>query len=208
MRFRNFAYEWFYPAMFALMMVIAALHHSMWRHWRDREPQVRWLGLAFDVALVVTALTVSITYLVEIEAICLIDRITGDRTLLIQQSLRAATELNAVLGLPTPTTVDDPQCVNTTGPWLVLIVGLAVVIFLSYNVRVWGFPLVLVAILVAGYTIATVLVWYFFGTENIDKYLVTKLAGEPRSLADGRSKVHDILVNTSSGLLGSSSTSS
>ena len=43
----------------------------------------------------------------------------------------------------------------------------------------------LVALLVAGYTIATVLVWYVFGAEDIDKYLVTKLGGEPRSLADG-----------------------
>jgi TRAP-type uncharacterized transport system fused permease subunit len=31
---------------------------------------------------------------------------------------------------------------------------------------------------------------------------VTKLAGEPRMLADGRPRVHDILVNNSSGLLG------
>ncbi|MGI9450391.1 MAG: TRAP transporter permease, partial [Geminicoccaceae bacterium] len=34
------------------------------------------------------------------------------------------------------------------------------------------------------------------------KYLMTKLAGEPRLLSDGRPKLHDILVNNASGLLG------
>ena len=101
-----------------------------------------------------------------------------------------------------PTTIDDPKCVNTTGGWLVLLVGLAIVVFLSYNVKVWGLPLVLVAILIAAYTIGTVLVWYFHGPDDINKYLMTKLAGEPRILADGRPRVHDILVNNSSGLLG------
>ena len=51
-----------------------------------------------------------------------------------------------MFGLPEPTTVDDPKCVGTTGGWLVLIVGLAVVVFLGYNVKVWGLPLVLVAL--------------------------------------------------------------
>ena len=74
--------------------------------------------------------------------------------------------------------------------------------FLSYNIKVWGFPLVLVAILIAAYTIGTVLIWYFFGPEGMDKYLVTKLGGDPRSLWDGRPRVHDILTNNASGLLG------
>ena len=36
--------------------------------------------------------------------------------------------------------------------------------------------------------------------DDINKYLMTKLA-EPRSLADGRPRVHDILVNNASGML-------
>ena len=31
---------------------------------------------------------------------------------------------------------------------------------------------------------------------------MTKLAGEPRLLSDGRPRVHDILVNNASGVLG------
>ncbi len=199
---RKFPFEWFYPLFFALMMLIVALKHSMWRDWADRAPLRRKFGLFMDVALVVMAFTISLTYLVEIEAICLVDQITGDRARLIEESLAAAAAFNESLGLSAPTTVEDPQCVNTTGGWLVLIVGLAIVVFLSYNIKVWGLPLVLVAILMAAYTIGTVLVWYVYGVEDINKYFVTKLAGEPRMLADGRPRVHDVLVNNSSGLLG------
>lgn len=201
-KLRKFPFEWLYPAFFALMMLIVALKHSIWRDWADRSPGRRRLGLILDVALVLMALVVSVTYLVEIESVCLVDRITGDRARLIEESLAAAAAFNESLGLSAPTTVEDPQCVNTTGGWLVLIVGLAIVVFLSYNVKVWGLPLVIVAILMSAYTIITVLVWYVYGADDINKYFVTKLAGEPRMLADGRPRVHDVLVNNSSGLLG------
>ncbi|MGI9366249.1 MAG: TRAP transporter large permease subunit, partial [Rhizobiaceae bacterium] len=201
-KLRKFSFEWFYPVFFAVMMTIVALKHSMWRDWQDQSPAKRRFGIFLDCALVFMAFTISLTYLIEIESICLIDRINGDRARLIEDSLAAAAAFNESLGLPAPTTVEDPQCVNTTGGWLVLIVGLAIVVFLSYNVKVWGLPLVFVAIVMSAYTIITVLVWYAYGVEDINKYLVTKLAGEPRLLADGRPRVHDVLVNNSSGLLG------
>jgi len=46
------------------------------------------------------------------------------------------------------------------------------------------------------------MVWYFHGPDDINKYLMTKLGGEPRLLSDGRPRLHDALVNNSSGLLG------
>lgn len=199
---RKFPFEVYYPFAFALMMLIVALHHSMWRDWRDKSRLRRRFGLFMDIALVVMALTISFTYLAEIESVCLVDQVTGDRERLIAESMKIEKENAELFGLPEPTTVDDPQCLNTTGGWLVLIVGLAIVVFLAYNVKVWGLPLVIVSILVASYTIVTVLVWYFYGTEDINKYLVTKIGGEPRMLSDGRSRVHDILVNNASGLLG------
>ena len=201
-RFRKFPTEWFYPFFFALMMCVVVLRHSMWRDWKDRSALRRGFGLALDLSLVVMAATISVTYLIEIESVCLIDQLNGDRARLIDKSLAAAVEFSESLGLPPPITVEDPQCVNTTGGWLVLIVGVAVMVFLSYNIKVWGLPLVIVAILFASYTIISVLVWYFYGADDINKYLVTKLAGEPRMLSDGRPRVHDILVNNSSGLLG------
>ena len=199
---RKFPFEYYYPFMFALMMMIVALHHSMWRAWRDKSVVRRRFGLFMDIALVTMALIISFTYLAEIEAVCIVDQVTGDRARLIAESLQIEKENAELFGLPEPTTVDDPQCLNTTGGWLVLIVGLAIVVFLAYNVKVWGLPLVMVAILVAAYTIITVLVWYFYGVEDVNKYLVTKIGGEPRLLSDGRSRVHDILVNNASGLLG------
>ena len=199
---RKFPSEWFFPLAFAVMMVVVALRHSMWRAWVDRSAARRLFGLAMDVALVVMAVGVSFTYLVEIESICLIDQITGERAELIARSLEAEKENAALFGLPEPTSVDDPQCVGTTGGWLVAIMGLAILVFLAYNIKVWGLPLVIVALGVAGYTMVTVLVWYFHGPDDINKYLMTKLAGEPRLLSDGRPKVHDILVNNASGLLG------
>lgn len=199
---RKFPFEYYYPFAFSLMMIIVALRHSMWRAWTDKSSARRGFGLLMDLALVLMAVTISITYLAEIEAVCIVDRITGERALLIEESLRKAIEDADLFGLPAPTTVEDPKCVNTTGPWLVLIIGLAIVVFLGYNIKVWGLPLVIVAIIVAAYTIGTVFVWYFYGVEDINKYLVTKIGGEPRLLSDGRPRVHDILVNNASGLLG------
>lgn len=199
---RKFPFEYYYTLAFTVMMVIVALHHSMWRTWVGKSNLRRGFGLVMDVALVLMALTISLTYLVEIESVCMIDQFTGDRARLIAESLLIEKENAVLFGLPEPTTVDDPQCLNTTGPWLVLIIGLAIVVFLAYNVKVWGLPLVIVAILVATYSIGSVLVWYFYGTEDINKYLVTKIGGEPRMLSDGRPRVHDILVNNASGLLG------
>jgi TRAP transporter 4TM/12TM fusion protein len=199
---RRFPTEWFYPLAFAWMMLCVVLKHSMWKAWVGASTGKRLFGGLMDVAMVLGACIISVTYVVEIESICLIDQITGERQRLIAEALRIELEIADTMGLPAATTVEDPSCVGNTGGWLVLIVGLTIMIFLAYNVRVWGFPLVLVALIIAVYTIATVLVWYFHGPDDINKYLMTKLAGEPRFLSDGRPKVHDILVNNSSGLLG------
>ena len=199
---RKYPYEYFYPIVFSVMMLIVVLKHSMWREFADHSPAKRKMGLFLDIALAVAALTISVTYVVEIEAICMIDQFTGERAELIAKSLAEEREFADLYGLPVPDSVEDPQCINTTGAWLAAIIGLSVLVFLAYNVKVWGLPLVLVAIAVAGYTIITVLVWYFYGAEDINKYLMTKLGGEPRLLSDGRPKLHDALVNNSSGLLG------
>ena len=199
---RKFTREWFFPLVLALMMLIVALKHSMYRSWQNRSALWRRFGLFMDVALVTAAFGISLTYIVEIEAICLVDQFTGERARLIERSLADAAETAALYGLPAPTTVEDPQCVGTTGGWLVLIMGVSILIFLGYNIKVWGLPLVIVALLVALYTITTVLVWYLHGPDDINKYLMTKLAGEPRLLSDGRPRVHDILVNNASGVLG------
>lgn len=200
LKVRAFATEYFYPIVFFLMMLVVVLKHSFWRSWQGTSRAA--FGLFMDVALVVAAAAISITYLVEIDSVCLVDQITGERARLIAETLAAQIQFAEDFGLPVPDTVEDPKCVGTTGVWLVLIMGLSILVFLGYNIKVWGLPLVLVALAVALYTIATVLVWYFHGPDDINKYLMTKLGGEPRSFYDGRPNVHDALVNNASGMLG------
>ena len=197
---RAFATEWFYPIVFLVMMSIVALKHSMWRAWSGTSRA--WFGAFMDIALVVAAAAIALTYLIEIDSVCLIDTMTGERARIIAETLQAEIEFAETMGLPAPDTVDDPKCVSTTGVWLVAIVGASMLIFLGYNIKVWGLPLVLVSIIVALYTIGTVLVWYFHGPEDINKYLMTKLGGEPRTFLDGVPNVHDALVNNASGILG------
>ncbi len=90
---------------------------------------------------------------------------------------------------------------NTTGVWLALIMGVTMLIFLGYNIKVWGLPLVSIVSDRALYD------WHsaglvFFGADEINKYAVTKLGGEPRTFTDGIPNVNDALVNNSSGILG------
>ena len=200
LKVRSFATEWFYPTVFLVMMSIVALKHSMWRAWAGTS--WRPFGLFMDVALVVAAALISITYLIEIDSVCVIDLLNGDRARLIAATLESEIAFAEEYGLPTPDTVDDPKCVSTTGIWLVLIMGASMLVFLGYNIKVWGLPLVIVSLAMALYTIGTVLVWYFHGPDEISKYLMTKMGGEPRTFLDGRPNVHDALVNNASGMLG------
>ncbi|SMO41323.1 TRAP transporter, 4TM/12TM fusion protein [Thalassovita litoralis] len=201
---RRFSYEYLYPLVFVIMMTTVAFEHSVARDMREKGKSkgLTGLGLALDIALIVAALAIAAGYLIEIDSVCLIDQFTGERAELIAKALQEEKEFAETMGLPVPTSVDDPSCINTLGLWIFPLVACTIATFLAYNVRVWGFPLVMVAILIAAYTLSTVMVWYFFGADDINKYLVTKLGGEPRMLIDGRPNMQDILVNNAQGLLG------
>ena len=202
-KIRRFPTEWLYPIVFAWMMLIVALAHSIWQSFKDSSKVKRGFGLLLDLALVFAAILISLTYLIEIEAVCLIDVLTGDRVRLMAEALQSEVEYMEMMGLPIPDTADDPACLNTTHNFLPLILFGSVVIFLAYNIKVWGLPLVLVSIFIASYTFLTVMNWYFFGPDGQNKYLVTILSSEEvRSLTSGREFVRDALVNNGSGLLG------
>ena len=199
---RRFPFEYLNPIVFALMMTIVVFKHSFYIAFKDKGKLSGSLGLTFDIVFIIMVYMVAWTYLMEIEAVCIIDRITGERADLIAKALLAEKEYAESMGLPIPTTVDDPSCINNTGTWLFAIVGVGVLVFLGYNIKVWGLPLVLVSLSVAVYTIVTVFIWYFHGPDDISKYWVTKLGGEPRQLTDGVANMRDILTNSSAGLLG------
>ncbi len=200
---RRFPTEWLYPILFIWMMVIVTLTHSIWRTWNDRSRLQRRLGLFLDAALILAGLAISVTYLIELEAVCLIDIMTGDRARLVAEALQSEVDYSEMMGLPIPETADDPSCLNTTQGLLPLILFGSIIIFLAYNIKVWGLPLVMVSILVVAYTFLTVMNWYFFGADGQNKYLVTLLSSEDvRSLTSGREYVRDALVNNTAGLLG------
>ncbi|MDG1940086.1 MAG: TRAP transporter fused permease subunit [Paracoccaceae bacterium] len=197
---RKFPYEWLHPIAFVMMMLVTVLKHSF---FRDAQSVTgKRVGILFDITMLFVTSLMAITYLIEIDSICLIDQITGERAKLIAESLKEEIAFAELYGLPAPSGVDDPQCMATTGVWLFAIMAATIAIFLIYNIKVWGFPLVMVTIIVVTYSFFTIAVWYFYGAEDINKYLVTKLGSDPRQLIDGRPKVHDIIVNNSSGLLG------
>ena len=52
---RKYPYEYFYPIAFAVMMIIVALKHSLWRELADSSLVRRRLGLALDVCLLYTS---------------------------------------------------------------------------------------------------------------------------------------------------------
>ena len=202
-KIRRFPTEWLYPIVFVWMMIIVALSHSIWCAWHEKSVLRRRFGLFLDVALVLAGLIISGTYLVELEAVCLLDVITGDRARLIAEALQSEVEYSELMGLPVPETADDPSCLNNTGGWLPLILFGSVLVFLGYNIKVWGLPLVLISIMIASYTFLTVMNWYVFGADGQNKYLVTILSSEEvRSLTSGREFVRDALVNNTAGLLG------
>ncbi|WP_323034770.1 TRAP transporter fused permease subunit [Pararhodobacter sp.] len=200
--FRRFPYEYLFPLSFVIMMATVALNHSLWRASAKSGAVRRGFGLFLDVALVVMAITMALSYLIEIDSVCLIDRLNGSRAEMIAAALQDEIAFAEMMGLPAPTSVDDPSCVTNLGVWIFLAIGLAVTVFLAYNVYVWGLPLVMVAIIIAAYTMLTIAIWYFYGADDMNRYWVTILGGEPRQLIDGRPNVEDILVNSAQGLLG------
>ena len=140
---RSFSTEWFYPIVFTMMMLIVALKHSMWRKWRSTQKAFK--GAFMDFSLVIAATAVSLTYLVEIDSVCLIDLLNGERARIMAETLKAEIEFAETMVLPKPDTVEDPKCISTTGVWLVAIMGCTLIVFLLYNVKVWGFPLVAIS---------------------------------------------------------------
>ena len=203
LKVRRFPTEWLYPILFVWMMIIVALKHSIWRTWLEKSTLRRRMGLLLDAGLILAGISISVTYLIELEAVCLIDIMTGDRARLVAEALQSEREYSEMMGLPIPETADDPVCLNTTEGFLPLILFGSIVIFLLYNIKVWGLPLVMVSILIASYTFLTVMNWYFYGADGQNKYLVTLLSSEEvRSPTSGREYVRDALVNNTAGLLG------
>ena len=77
---RRFSYEYLFPFAFVVMMIIVALKHSQYRHYRDIHASGfrRRFGLFMDIALVVMAVVVAVSYVIEIDAICALYPLSDD----------------------------------------------------------------------------------------------------------------------------------
>lgn len=172
LRVSGFPPEFFYPPVFLLMMVIVALDASVYRAWKTDKPQLAWLGLLLDFGLVFAAFLASLGYLVEIDSVCLIDQITGERARLIQDA--AERSAGVIPGISFDAEV--PACQARFGVWIIPLLFTIITLFFLYNVRVWGIPLVAVASIVVIYTVGTALIWMFDLSDN--SFLLTKLGAD------------------------------
>lgn len=179
-RVSGFPPEFLYPPLFVLMMVIVALDASVFRAWRMDKPHLAWLGACLDFGLILAAILGAVGFLVEIDSICLIDQITGERARLIQEALERSA--GVIPGMTFDAEV--PSCQARFGVWILPLLFTIIVLFFLYNIRVWGFPLVAVASVVVLYTLGTALIWVFDLSDN--NFLLTKLGadgGDPLAAA-------------------------
>lgn len=195
LRISGFKTEYFFPPIFFVMMVIVVLDASVYRSWSAEKPQLAWLGLLLDAGLITAAFLGAFGYLVEIDSVCLIDQITGERARLIEEAASAG---SLIPGLSFEAEV--PSCQARLGIWILPLLFIIISLFFIYNVRVWGFPLVAVASVVVAYTIGTSLIWVFDLSDN--NFFLTKLGadgGDP--LAAAIQKATNIFI-TPDGFMG------
>jgi TRAP transporter 4TM/12TM fusion protein len=179
-RVSGFPPEYLYPPLFILMMVVVALDASIYREWRVSRPRHAWLGAALDIGLVLAAVLGALGFWVEIDSICLIDQITGERTRLIEEALERSAGVIPGISFE----AELPACQARFGVWIIPLLFTIILLFFLYNIRVWGLPLVLVASAVVAYTISTALIWIFDLSNN--GFLLTKLGadgGDPLAAA-------------------------
>ena len=200
-RISKYSSEFFFPLAFTLMLVIALLVSSFGRSWRGRPGGRFWLGSLLDVLMLAAILGTSVVYLIEHDQVCLIDTISGERARLLAETKARAAEYIAIYG--TPPVEEYPDCQAILGNWILPWLLFAVTIFFVYVVRVWGFPIVAVAIAIALYTVLSSAVWYFDWTDN--RYLTTSIGTVTdgvKNYAAGVVAARNAITLESNGLLG------
>lgn len=170
-RISGFQTEYFFPPVFLLMMTIVVFDASIYRAWMSEKPRMAWLGLVLDLGLLLAASLAAFGYLVEIDTVCLIDQITGERARLIEE---AASRSDVIPGISFDAEV--PACQTRFGVWTLPLLFTIITLFFLYNVRIWGLPLVIVASTVVLYTVGTALIWVFDLSDS--NFLLTKLGAD------------------------------
>ena len=144
--------EYFYPLTFCLMLMISLLGASFAREGFVKSRTRGFIGLGFDILMVVVTILVTAAYLIEHDQVCLIDQITGERARLMAADTARAKEYMEAFG--TVLEQELPDCQVNTGNWILPLLLLSIAVYFVYIIKVWGFPIVAVAIFIAGYTVA------------------------------------------------------
>ncbi|MDP7601510.1 MAG: TRAP transporter large permease subunit, partial [Rhodospirillales bacterium] len=112
-----------------------------------------------------------------------------------------AAEYEAIFG--TPPDEDFPDCVSNLGAWILPFLVLTIAVFFIYIIKVWGFPIVAVAIAIALYTLISSAAWYFDWTDN--RYLTTSIGtvvDGVRNVSAGVVGARNSIILESNGILG------
>ena len=200
-RISKFDAEFLFPIVFLIMMVVVVLNDSFARDWRDRGAARFSVGLTADAVMVLTTVLLVLAYWIQNDQVCLIDQITGERDRILAANAARAEEYRALFGTDPPEEL--PQCQTQLGGWVIPILLGIVSMFFVYNIKVWGFPLVAVAIIFTIYAILSSLSWLFGWSGN--KYLITVIGADlpsGRTFDKAITGASDAITLESHGLLG------
>lgn len=200
-RLSKYNNEFFFPLVFTIMMVIALLTTSFANDWRGQSALKFYAGLGLDVLMFATIIGVAMVYLVEHDQVCLIDQFTGERDRLMAENEARIEEYKQIFG--TDPVEELPDCQANIGNWVLPFLLLAITVFFIYIIKMWGFPIVAVAIIVSLYTLLTSAAWYFEWFDH--RYLTTSIGTESngvRNYSGGVVAARNAIILGSNGLLG------
>jgi len=200
-RLSKYNSEFFFPLAFAFMTIVGLLTSSFARDWKIKGTGKYFAGIALDLLMFAIIIGVAIVYLIENEQVCLIDTLNGDRARFMAENLARAEEYQAIFG--TPPDKDFPDCVTNLGAWILPFLVLAIGVFFIYIIKIWGFPIVAVAIAIALYTLISSAAWYFDWTDN--RYLTTSIGTAVdgvRSYSSAVVGARNAIILESNGILG------
>lgn len=170
-RLSKYNSEFFFPLIFVIIMIVVVLKSSFALDWRDRGRARFLCGLGIDILMLTTAVVLACVYLIEHEQVCLIDTLDGERARLMAENAARAAEYREIFG--TEPMNDFPDCQTNIGSWVLPLLLAAISIFFVYIVKVWGLPIVAVAIVIFAYTLLSSAAWYFEWFDN--RYLTTSI---------------------------------
>jgi len=170
-RISKFTSEFFFPIIFANMMIVALMTQSFARHWKKDGAGKHAAGIGLDVLMMVTTVGLMIVYWIEHDQVCMLDVFSGERDRLMAENAARAEEYRAIFG--TEPDNDFPDCQANMGAWILPFLVWVIAIYFVYIIKAWGLPIVAVAIIVTLYTLTSSAAWYFDWTDN--KYLTTSI---------------------------------